>query len=67
MHHIKPLIINQNGKLKRGKGFSINEIKDAGITLQQAQRMLLPIDCRRKSSHEENVATIKEHLPQQKS
>lgn len=67
MHHIKPIIVKQNGKLKRGRGFSPNEIKEAGISKQQAQQMGLPLDMRRKTSHEQNVASIKEHLPQQKS
>ncbi|MCW3996199.1 MAG: ribosomal protein L13e [Candidatus Bathyarchaeota archaeon] len=63
MHHIKPTIIKQNGKQKPGKGFSLNEIKQAGITKQQAQQMKLPIDPRRKSIHEINIATIKAHAP----
>jgi large subunit ribosomal protein L13e len=67
MHHIKPIIVKPNGKLKRGRGFSPNEIKEAGISKQKAQQMGLPIDMRRKTSHEKNVASIKEHLPQQKS
>lgn len=64
MHHIKATVINQNGKEKSGKGFSINEIKQAGITKQQAQQLKLPIDPRRKSTHENNVQTIKAHAQQ---
>ncbi len=61
MHNIKPTITKQNGKLKPGKGFSKNEIKEAGITKQQAKQLKLPIDQRRKSTHENNIQTIKAH------
>ncbi len=65
MHHIKPTITKQNGKQKQGKGFSPNELKQAGITKQQATQLKLPVDMRRKSVHEENVATIKAHAQSQ--
>ena len=61
MHHIKPLITKQNGKQKAGKGFSINELKAAGINKQQAFQAGLPVDVRRRSEHEVNVAAIKAH------
>lgn len=61
MHHIKPTIIKQNGKLKTGKGFSLNEIKQAGISKQKARQLGLPVDKRRKSTHEDNVKSIKAH------
>ena len=32
MHHIKPMITAQSGKRRQGKGFSPNEIKEAGLT-----------------------------------
>jgi ribosomal protein L13E len=61
MHHIKPSITNQRGKQKTGKGFSPDELKAAGVSKQQAQQAGLPVDMRRKSSHDENVAAIKAH------
>jgi ribosomal protein L13E len=61
MHHIKPTITKQNGKQKPGKGFSPNEIKQAGISKQKAKQLGLPFDKRRKSSHEDNVKNIKAH------
>jgi ribosomal protein L13E len=61
MHHIKPTITKQNGKQKRGKGFSPNELKQAGVSKQQAKQLKMPVDMRRKTAHEENVATIKAH------
>mgnify|MGYP001268946610 CR=1 FL=1 len=67
MHHIKPTITKQNGKQKPGKGFSPNELKQAGVTKQQAKQIGLPIDIKRKSTHEENVETIKAHAQQAKT
>jgi ribosomal protein L13E len=61
MHHIRPVITKQNGKQKTGKGFSPDELKAAGISKQQAWQAGLPVDMRRKSSHDENVAAIKAH------
>jgi large subunit ribosomal protein L13e len=66
MHHIKPTIIKQNGKTSLGKGFSPNELKEAGVNRQQAKQMGLPVDQKRKSSHAENVANIKAHAQQAK-
>ncbi|NLF87402.1 ribosomal protein L13e [Candidatus Bathyarchaeota archaeon] len=62
MHHVKPTITAPNGKKKTGKGFSPNELKAAGVSKQQAWQAGLPVDERRKSEHEENVAAIKAHV-----
>jgi ribosomal protein L13E len=61
MHHIKAIIEKPNGKMKPGKGFSVNELKAAGVSRQQAKLAKLPVDMRRKSQHDENVAAIKAH------
>ena len=61
MHHIKPTITKQNGKQSIGKGFSRTELEKAGVNKQQAKQIGLPVDFKRKSSHDENVQTIKAH------
>ncbi|MDR1993848.1 MAG: ribosomal protein L13e [Nitrososphaerota archaeon] len=61
MHHIKPSILKPNGKQKPGKGFSLNELKAAGINKQQAKKAGLPVDVRRKSQHDQNIEAIKAH------
>ena len=38
MHHIKPIITKQNGKQRQGKGFSPDELKEAGVNKQEAQK-----------------------------
>lgn len=47
-------------KPKKGRGFSLKEIKDAGLNPQEAKKLKLTIDIRRKTSHAENVEALKE-------
>lgn len=65
MHHVKPIISKRNGKQKQGKGFSLNELKAAGVNKQQAKLAGLPVDIRRRSEHNENVEAIKAHTKKQ--
>jgi ribosomal protein L13E len=44
-----------NKKFRRGRGFSLAELKAAGIELWQAMNEGVPIDKRRKSKHKVNV------------
>jgi len=67
MHHIKPSIFTSKGKQKQGKGFSLGELKAAGISKQQAQKAGLPIDIRRSSQHDQNIDAIKAHIKQPQS
>ncbi len=62
IHHVKPTINGPKGKQKRGKGFSPDEIKAAGVSKQQVRQAGLPVDERRKSSHEANVEVLKAHV-----
>ncbi len=62
MHHITPIITKQNGKKATGKkGFSPNELKEAGVNKQQAKKLGIRIDVKRKSTHKANVDCIKAH------
>ncbi|MDG6934776.1 MAG: ribosomal protein L13e [Nitrososphaerota archaeon] len=49
-------------KIRQGKGFSVSEIKEAGLTIDLATRMRLFVDRRRRSSHKENVEMLKTAL-----
>jgi ribosomal protein L13E len=62
MHHFKPVVTSPNGKERKGKGFSPDEISEAGLTAAEARKLQVPIDWRRKSSHEENIASLKAHI-----
>jgi predicted RecB family nuclease len=52
----------QSGEPRKGRGFSLKELKDAGIGLADARWMAIPIDSRRKTNHSENVQLLKEYI-----
>ena len=62
MHHIKPLITLKNGKQRPGKGFSPDEVKEAGLNAADARNLRIPVDRKRKTCHDENIANIKSHF-----
>lgn len=59
MHHIKPMIISQTGKRRPGKGFSPDEIKEAGLDAGSTRKLGISIDRKRKTNREENVKVLK--------
>jgi large subunit ribosomal protein L13e len=69
-NEIKPIVITKDifGKRKKriGRGFSINELKEAGIKLDEARKMGIYIDFRRKSKHIENIEKLKELIKSKK-
>lgn len=42
-----------------GRGYSIGELKEAGLTLNIAKQLNIPIDIRRRSTHKINVENLK--------
>jgi ribosomal protein L13E len=67
MHHIKVVINKHNKKQSLGKGFSPTELEKAGVNRQQAKQIGLPVDVKRKTAHDQNVAAIKEHAEKAKA
>jgi large subunit ribosomal protein L13e len=61
MHHIKPMVTCQTGKERLGKGFSPDEVRDAGLNPASARKLGIPIDWKRKSVREENITCLKAH------
>lgn len=52
----------QSGQKRRGRGFTLQELKEANIGLADARWMAIPIDKRRCTAHPENVALLKDYL-----
>ncbi|MEM2099201.1 MAG: ribosomal protein L13e [Candidatus Bathyarchaeia archaeon] len=67
MHHIKPKIFKPCGKQRSGRGFSRDEIGKAGLNVAEAARLGLPVDFRRKTTHEENVEAVKAYVEKAKA
>lgn len=63
---VKPPALIRHGKIvkkwKIGKGFSIGEIRKAGLTVKKARKLELRVDKRRKSVHEENIKAIRKYI-----
>jgi ribosomal protein L13E len=66
MHHIKPQVTKPDGK-RPGKGFSPEELKKAGLNKTEAKQLKIPIDKRRKTTHEQNIQTIEAYAKKQKT
>ena len=49
-----------SGGWRRGKGFSLSELRYAGFTHSDAVCLRIPIDRRRRSIHQTNVETLRE-------
>lgn len=62
MQTLKPKVFKKFGKKRLGKGFSREELKRAGLSVKEALKLKIPIDTRRKTTHEENVKLIKDFL-----
>jgi len=67
MHHIKAQILKPDDKKRDGKGFSKAEVKKAGLNSVSARKMGLPVDPRRRTVHEENVAVVKAYAEKEKA
>ncbi|MDH5635025.1 MAG: ribosomal protein L13e [Candidatus Bathyarchaeota archaeon] len=50
------------GKIREGRGFSRDELREVELDFRQALRLGLPIDMRRKTKRVENVKALKQFL-----
>jgi large subunit ribosomal protein L13e len=48
--------------IKEGRGFSVLEIQSVGLTPGEAKIFGIPVDVRRRSSHEENIEILKDFV-----
>ena len=57
-----PQVRGARGSLRRGKGFSRSELHAAGLTDEGIMRRSVPVDRRRRSTHQANIDTIKRSI-----
>ena len=67
MQKIEATVTKRNGRKSTSRGFSLTELKKAGLTKQDAKQMGIPLDVKRKSAHDENVETLKVHAEKAKA
>jgi len=53
-------------KVRKGRGFSVGELKEAGLSVTEARKLGLYVDERRRSVHPENVEALKKFLEEVK-
>jgi ribosomal protein L13E len=63
----KPRVFKTREKKRHGKGFSREELKKAGTNFKDALKLDIPIDLKRKTSHDENVDALKTFLQTKKT
>ncbi|MDT7891226.1 MAG: ribosomal protein L13e [Thermoproteota archaeon] len=49
----------KEGKKRKARGFSRDELKAVNLTPKQALKLGIPVDIRRKTSYEENISILK--------
>ncbi len=59
-HHKYPLVLGHGKVLRKGRGFSLGELKEAGIGLDEAGKLGIYVDKRRSTVHQENVEVLQD-------
>jgi len=59
-HHQYPLVLGRGKVLRKGRGFSLEELKKAGIGLEEARRLGIYVDKRRSTVHQENIEVLQD-------
>ncbi len=67
MAAVKPVVFKKGEKQRVGKGFSLGELKEAKLNLKKALKLGIPVDHRRRTTHEENIKTLKDFLETKKA
>jgi len=49
-------------RFRRGRGFSLGELKECGLAVSEARKKGLRVDELRRSKHEENIKALKRWL-----
>lgn len=50
--------VRRGAKIRTGKGFSLGELEEAGLSVGEARHLSVPVDLRRSTSYAENVERL---------
>jgi len=64
---VRPATVRYNFKLRAGRGFTLDELKKAGIAKKKAQSIGIAVDHRRRNKSEESLAENVARLEEYKS
>lgn len=67
MKAVKPVVFKKSGKQRVGKGFSIGELKEAKLNIKKALKLGIPVDPRRRTTHEGNAKALNDLLETKKA
>lgn len=59
MVKVESVVFKKKGKPRKGKGFSREELRKAGLSFREAFKLGIPIDIRRRTIHKENVKAVR--------
>jgi len=62
----RPEVFKRKKEQTAGRGFSSDELKKAGSSLHEAVSLHIPVDPRRKTSHDENVERLRNVLKERR-
>lgn len=56
--HSYPTVLGKGKTPRKGRGFSLGELNEAGVSLEEARRLGIYVDKRRSTVHPENVEVL---------
>jgi len=51
--------VRRGAKVRTGRGFSLDELKEAGLTVGEARHLGVPVDLNRSTNYAENLERLK--------
>lgn len=58
--------VRRGAKIRTGRGFSLGELKEAGLNVGEARHLGVPVDLDRSTSYAENVERLREWMEEAK-
>jgi len=58
----RPVDLSRRNRLTPAEGYSLAELDDAGISIEQAEQFGLPVDAGRVGSYGPNVTALREYV-----